>query len=469
LILLRIYVTEIPPPPDVPTHREIEDFMNSINADYYIYDVNVNRTYFYTASPLRPLVVVQPRTEDEIRKVLPFVKKYGSFPFSIKVGGHSTAGYCLNDNGLVLDLSKHLNNISWADGTQSALIIEGGVTWDKVYQFLAPYGKGVTGPQSPTVGVVGFLLGGGMSRYSALYGLGIDNVEEITLILANGTKSVTSQNVHSDLFWALRGGGGGNFGVVLSVRIRTFDMMLYSRVQACWDDINVIPGVLDLWATTITDTQTERYYAFEIYRTSIDIGFCVFIQERNTTQDALIQLLAPLFTVEPYDDIYPRNFTTIQPDPYETFAFDYQYTKSLVLDITAFDSNMNTILRNALTTMKDIPIITITYENFGKQANLPLPTDTAFPHRNRSGVLHLKTIWPTLFDSVLGDAARAEANTFLNYLSRFDKGAYINYIDPGLNHWSQAYYAQNYNKLKIIKEITDPTHFYKFSQSIGSE
>jgi len=153
----------------------------------------------------------------------------------------------------------------------------------------------------------------------------------------------------------------------------------------------------------------------------------------------------------------------------KNFGVDYQYTKSLVLDTTAFDSTMNSILRNALTTMKDIPVVTVTYENFGKQANLPLPTDTAFPHRNRSGVLHLKTIWPTLFDSVLGAAARAEANTFWSHISRYDRGAYINYIDTMLTNWPQAYYSKNYNKLKSIQENIDPTHFYKFPQSIVSE
>jgi hypothetical protein len=455
----------------MPTHRETQDFMETIAADFFFYSSSSPRTFLYTASPRNPFVVVQPRTEEAIKQIMIWVKKFITFPFSIKVGGHSPAGYCLNDNGLVMDLTKYFDNVRWLDGSHTSIIAQGGVTWDKVYQFIVSEdpSKGIIGAYSPSVGVPGYLLGGGMNRYSAQEGLGIDNIMEFSLILANGTAVQVSRNDNPDLFWALRGGGGGNFGIVIEIQIRTFNFVPIASVQACWDDFREIPGVLNTWGTAIQDPQSVLYQNFEIYRTYTQIRFCITVQGRNTTTE-LLNYLSPHY--EGHDELFMTNYTTLPLNlPNETYPTYYQYSKSIVLDPSAFGANspFNSIMGNALNTLKDIQLLWLVYENFGKAANLPSSVDTSFPHRNMSGVLYLKAFWPKQYDTQLGEAARSSANTLWNQLAPFDYGAYINYIDPELENWSGAYYGNNYARLTNIKNSVDPTNFFSFFQSIGSE
>jgi FAD/FMN-containing dehydrogenase len=294
---------------------------------------------------------------------------------------------------------------------------------------------------------------------------------EISLILANSTGIQVSRTDYPDLYWALRGGGGGNFGIVTEIQIRTFNITPYAYVQACWGDFREIPGILKTWGNVIRDPESELYQNFEIYRTYTQIRFCISVQGRNTTSE-LLNYLSPHFAGSPYDELFMTNITTLPLNiPNETFPTYYQYSKSIVLDPSAFGdaSPFNSIMGNALNTLKDIQLLWLIYENFGKAANLPSSSDTSFPHRNMSGVLYLKALWPSEYDSQLGLAARSSANTLWNQLAPYDNGAYINYIDPELENWSGSYYANNYARLTNIKDNVDPTNFFSFSQSIGSQ
>ncbi len=84
-----------------------------------------------------------------------------------------------------------------------------------VYRALEGSGFGFVGGTSPTVGISGYLLGGGHSLLSRQYGVGSDSLLEVTLVTSNGTILTVNDRQHSDLFWAIRGGGNGNFGIAV--------------------------------------------------------------------------------------------------------------------------------------------------------------------------------------------------------------------------------------------------------------
>jgi len=132
-------------------------------------------------------------------------------------GGHSYGGYS-STSGVIVDVSR-LNGVALASGGRA--VVGAGARLIDVYDGLWQHGRTVPAGSCPTVGIAGLTLGGGVGLASRKYGLTCDNLLEATVVLANGTAVVANAHQHSDLYWALRGGGGGNFGIVTRLVFRT--------------------------------------------------------------------------------------------------------------------------------------------------------------------------------------------------------------------------------------------------------
>ncbi len=172
----------------------------------------------------RPGCVVMAESGNDVQITVNFARKY-HFKLNIKNGGHSYAGFCLNQDGIVLDLTR-MNKVTIH--RNRTVTIEGGAIWDHVYKKLKNdhIQNIIIGGQCPTVGVSGFTLGGGLSPFSRSYGLAIDGLLKMELVTADG-KLVTVTNKEKerskkDLFWSLCGGGGGNFGVTTKMTCKIF-------------------------------------------------------------------------------------------------------------------------------------------------------------------------------------------------------------------------------------------------------
>ena len=135
-------------------------------------------------------------------------------PTRARSGGHSYAGYSTLSGGTVLDLRQHVSGISFNKQAGTATIGAGAQLID-VYAALSAHGVTIPSGSCPSVGIAGVTLGGGMGLAGRNFGLTLDNVKSIQIVTADGKlQTVDSKNNPNDLFWALRGGGGGNFGVV---------------------------------------------------------------------------------------------------------------------------------------------------------------------------------------------------------------------------------------------------------------
>src|SRR5262245_18142292 len=132
---------------------------------------------------------------------------------AVRGGGHSGPGFGSVDDGLVIDLSS-LKGIR-VDPTASTVRVGSGCTSGVVDHATQPFGLAVSFGIVSTTGVAGLTLGGGSGYLTRKYGLTIDNLIEADLVLADGSFVTANQGQNSDLFWAMRG-GGGNFGVVTS-------------------------------------------------------------------------------------------------------------------------------------------------------------------------------------------------------------------------------------------------------------
>ncbi|KAK8075648.1 hypothetical protein PG997_010311 [Apiospora hydei] len=184
-------------------------------------------SYFSRSSQLKPYCYVQPRSAEEAALALTTLVKDTTCDFAIKSGGHMVwAGANNIDNGVTIDLG--LMNQTEYDVERKVAKIGGGSTWADVYRALEPFNVTVAGGRTSTVGVGGFLTGGGNNFFSAKYGFGCDNVVNFEVALASGEIVNANAQENSDLFKALKG-GSSNFGIVTR-----FDMRAIEGVSSLW-------------------------------------------------------------------------------------------------------------------------------------------------------------------------------------------------------------------------------------------
>src|SRR5271170_2121026 len=162
-----------------------------------------------------PALVVHPANLQDLQATLSFVRSNG-LPLAIRCGGHSYAGYSTCEGGIVLDMSG-FRGIAVGVDKMSARV-GGGVLCGAVEIETAKAGVATALGQCPSVGVGGFLLGGGVGPLMSKYGLGCDNILGATVVLADGRQVKASAHENPDLFWAIRG-GGGNFGIVTEFEV----------------------------------------------------------------------------------------------------------------------------------------------------------------------------------------------------------------------------------------------------------
>src|SRR4029077_14436452 len=164
---------------------------------------------------LHPAGIAYCRNPHDVATCLAFVRKFG-LPVAARCGGHSYAGWS-SGSGLVIDVTR----MSGVNVSGSTATVGAGTRLIDFYNGLAAHGRGVPGGSCPTVGIAGLTLGGGVGVVSRAYGLTSDNVKSLQIVTADGQVRTCSSSQNSDLFWACRGGGGGNFGGVTSFTFGT--------------------------------------------------------------------------------------------------------------------------------------------------------------------------------------------------------------------------------------------------------
>jgi FAD/FMN-containing dehydrogenase len=172
---------------------------------------------------------------------------------SVRGGGHDWAGRSLRQGGLVIDLS-HMRRVD-VDPDTSVATIEGGATAVDVISAAAPHGLVAATGNCGTVGMVGLTSGGGYGPLTPRYGLALDNLLSAEVVLADGRLIDCDDHNNPDLFWAIRG-GGGNFGVITSMRVRLHRIrqVLAGMMLFPWSQVE---SVLGGYAASIAEAPDE--------------------------------------------------------------------------------------------------------------------------------------------------------------------------------------------------------------------
>jgi len=182
-----------------------------------------------------PALIARCVTPEDVAAVVTFAREHGQL-LSVRCAGHNVVGFAVCDDGVVLDLSR-MKRIE-VDSSRKAVRAEAGLTWGEINDALQPHGLAATGGFVSLTGVGGLTLGGGLGWLVRKHGLALDNLLSAQVVLADGRRVAASAAENSDLFWALRG-GGGNFGVVTSFEFNAHSdgtvlagIVLHSREDA---------------------------------------------------------------------------------------------------------------------------------------------------------------------------------------------------------------------------------------------
>ena len=194
-----------------------------------------------------PQAVAQVGSESDIAKCIAFAQRFG-LPLRLRSGGHSYIGASIGP-GLVIDL-RHLDNVS-VDSAAGTTTIGAGAALVDVYGELADHGVSIPAGSCPSVGLSGLTLGGGVGVVARRYGLTCDRLVEARVITADGNTLICNATSHSDLYWALRG-GGGSFGVVSSLTLGTHaaNPLAHAFVTWPWSAAAQVVTGWQPWATS---------------------------------------------------------------------------------------------------------------------------------------------------------------------------------------------------------------------------
>jgi FAD/FMN-containing dehydrogenase len=422
----------------------------------------VNRRFAAT----RPAGVLSVAHAGDVARAVDWAREQ-AVPVVARGGGHSYAGNSVN-TGLVLDLRK-LDHIRVDPGT-ARVTVGGGTPMKTLYDTLRPYDVTFPLGNSDTVGIGGLTLGGGVTTISRAYGLTCDALVSTDVVLADGTTVTCTEQENSDLFWACRGGGGGNFGVNTSFTFQAQPAPAGSTCLLLWS----WPHAIDVLATmqAIMLGAPEQFSArIGIARTAGDDGVVSVVGHHLGSADELRQLLAPVFAVAVPDraDIEDRSFWDAATYLHHSSAGGAFAVRTRCTPHAVSDAGLDTLV----TAVEKWPGSGnpdgggAALFAWGGAINRVSVAATAFPHRDTRFLLSLDTSWA---EDDSPDVVRANLDWLHSLHAETGESArdssYVNFTDPDLEGWRGAYHGPNAERLAEVKRRYDPDRIFTFPQAV---
>ncbi len=407
-----------------------------------------------------PKAIARCASVSDVRKVIEFAAR-NSLPVAIRGGGHNISGNAVCDDGLAIDCSL-LKDIT-VDPKLWKVRAGSGVLWGEFDAMTQRHGLATTGGLVTTTGIAGFTLGGGIGYLLRSYGLACDNLTSAELVTATGELLVANADQNSDLYWALRG-GGGNFGVVTTFEYRLHPVgptLLSGTVAFPLSQAKEVLRFYRDWMKTAPD-ELAAYASLAMgAEGNPRVGIRVVY---NGPAEEALECVAPLrrFGAPMSDGVQPRTYLEIQKLVDTSFPPGrLNYWKANFLD--QLSDELIDIAIDAIAHAPS-PYSYIVFEPMGGAASRITPADTAFQHRQAAYSLLLLTGWENIADN--------EVNiTWVRSLweqtrPHSSPGVYVNYLASEGADRVRAAYGINYERLVSVKQKYDPHNFFHFNQNI---
>lgn len=447
----------------------IEKLASKIKGDVILpgdFNYDETRKVYNAMIDKRPAAVVQCVDTADVVQAVHFGRE-NNLLVAVRGGGHNGGGLGLCDDGLVIDLSGI--KFVTVDAAKNTVHVGGGNLWREVDAATHPYGLAVPAGIISTTGVGGLTLGGGIGYLARKHGLTIDNLLEAEMVLADGSVVTVNDRQNTDLFWAIRG-GGGNFGIVTSFTFRAHPVKTVFGGPTLWP-IEKTPEIME-WYHNFIHTAPEALNGF--IATLVIPGppfpeslhnkpFCGIVWCYAGDMDKAEEIFKPVHVMKPL-------FAHVGEMPYPAVQtlFDGMLPPGLQWYWRAdFFNDLR-------------PEARAKHLEFGSKIPTPLSQMHLYPLSGAvARVANDATPWAYRDAKYAGvvvgiDPHPANAGKITQWCKDYSEalhpysagGAYLNFIMNEGQDRIKASYRQNYDRLRTIKKKYDPTNFFRVNQNI---
>jgi len=420
-----------------------------------------------------PAVVVFARETRDVVNALAWARRHG-VPVRVRSGGHCLEGWSNVDGGIVIDVSE-MKSLSIDRSAHTATVGAG------LNQLEAVTALGHAGYLAPTgtegsVGLVGATLGGGFGLLTRAFGMASDNLLAVEIVVAAGVDGaeaiIADEDDNSDLLWALRGAGNGNFGIVTSLTYRVNPLMPTTYVTAKWQGLEHLPRVFDAWQRAAPVSDNRLTSQLEISRDGIQlIGVLV-----AGSQVEAVQLLAPMLSVgqpdvSTTDTGWAETYTDFQI-PTAGEPANWKFMSQFIYE--PFPAEAIDVIRSFLSKSPTSGCNYFTNAFGGAVSDSEPAGGSVFAHRNALFYAEPGAGWGVrggtvaAEDDPMTEQCLAWVADLADALKPYVNGAYVNVPNAGMPDWATAYWGCGVDRLRAIKARYDPDDVFTFEQSVPS-
>jgi FAD/FMN-containing dehydrogenase len=422
------------------------------------------RAIFYGGFDCRPALIIRVADATDVSHVIALARESG-LELAVRSGGHSVAGHSTTDGGIVLVLSE-------MKGLE--IDVEGGTAWAQTGLTAGEYtaavgahglatGFGDTG----SVGIGGITLGGGVGYFVRKHGLTIDDVLGAEIVTADGRLLRVDAEVHPDLFWAIRG-GGGNFGVVTRFHYRLHEVeeivggmlvlpatpevihSFVAQAEAAPEELSTIANVMP--APPMPFLPAEHHgqliiMAMLCYAGPIDAGERAVAPFRALAIP-IVDMVKPMR----YPEIYPP-----EEDGYHPVA------SGRTMFVDTIDRSVAQMIVEYLKASSAQMAVAQIRVLGGAMARVPAEA-TAFAHRSSRIMVNVAAVYERPDEAAVHEPW---IRAFAAALRQGEGGAYVNFLgDEGEGRIREAYPGSTFERLAAIKARYDPSNLFRLNQNI---
>jgi FAD/FMN-containing dehydrogenase len=412
-----------------------------------------------------PLAIVFAQTTEDVVNAITFARQ-NDIALRARSGRHSLEGWSNVTGGIVIDVSEMKS--ARLDPASLTVTVGAGLTQGEAVTTLGAEGFAVPTGGEATVGLAGATLGGGLGFLTRNFGMACDNLMAAEVVVPSGddgARAITAdEHSNSDLLWALRGAGNGNFGIVTSFTYRMHPLKQVSLLEAQWNGLDDLRGVFGAWQRQAPTTDLRLSSVLDIGPDRIDL---LAVLQSGSPAEAR-ELLAPVLSVGhpgvsvqagSWADIFAR----LQPPSKSAMekAKNWKFFSQFITEpypAEAIDI-VGKFMKNAPSEVSDYFC-----SSLGGAVKKAPPGGSAFAHRDALFYAEPGAGWN-------GDAitpkAQAWVAEFSQALRPYVNGAYVNVPNPAMLDWETAYWGDQCARLREIKAKYDPDNVFRYEQSIA--
>src|ERR1043166_152559 len=407
----------------------------------------------------RPLAIIAAVGVGDVRAAVKFAQARG-LPVAVRGGGHNVAGNATCDDGIVIDLAQ-MKSVR-VDPAARRARAEGGVLWREYDHETQDFGLASTGGAVSTTGIAALTLGGGYGYIARMHGMACDNLVSADVVTAAGELVTASANVHPDLFWGLRG-GGGNFGVVTS-----FEYQLHPVRQALSGIIafpfEMAAAVLKRFRELAAEAPDACAWLAGILPGPAGGKITAVLVSHFGSEEQGQRAIRPI------RELGSILMDTVARVPYCTLQqqLDASYPKGLrsYWKSAFLNALTDEVLGTLIDALRDTPSNRdqIVIESYGGAISRVSKDATAFEHRYSAFNLLILAIST---DPAVDQSDMAWARgLYQRILPHSTGGTYVNYLSAG-DDVRTAYDDVRFSRLAGIKAKYDPYNLFRFNQNIA--